>query len=319
MPIILPSNLSEADQKISHVLETAIHAGDLATINQVLDHWPNQPSSGNNSGDYVPALWPFKAALSGAIDTIDTAIASNVLERGLKIELYAVMRALDSLSAGMFQVFIDHGWDINMPLGETMPPCLAYVIYTFKIAKGLIWRCSLKLIYCLSYVLHDEDLTRWFLEHGASPNAPSSRLFRTPVMFAAATAPLPIVKLLYAYGATHENVLQTAAGSNVEGRLEVLKFVLDKGADINAIQWQHHQDTYHLFERLCLGTALHNAVQLGCKDRVELLLRKGAKDMPTSTGRTTLDIAQEFGTDDILALLTDFELNEPYVQNKELE
>lgn len=155
-------------------------------------------------------------------------------------------------------------------------------------------------------MLDNEDLTRWFLEHGASPNAPSSRLYRTPIMFAAGAAPFPIVELLYAYGATHENVLQAAAGSTVEGRLEVLKFVLDRGADINAIQWQHHEDSYHLFEGASLGTALHIAVTLPYQDRVELLLRKGARDIPDSTGQSVLDLAQKFGTEDILALLMEF-------------
>ena len=152
--------------------------------------------------------------------------------------------------------------------------------------------------------MHNENMIRWFLAHGASPNASNSGFFRTPIMYAAAMLSLSIVKLLYAYGVTHESVLQCAAESTREGRLEVLEFVVEKGADINAIKWQHHAFTYDCWGRASLGTALHYAVTGGYKDRVALLLRKGARtDIPNTTGQTALDIARESGQKDILDML----------------
>ncbi|KAI4117143.1 MAG: hypothetical protein LQ338_007602 [Usnochroma carphineum] len=278
MPIF-PSGLSDTDQQCAQILSTAVDGGDLATIRQVLETWPSQPSSGIDSGDYVPELWPFKAVLSGAIEKGNPEIVSDVLDRGLKIELYAVMLALDLQSMEVFQVFIDHGWDINMPLGETTPPCLAYV-------------------------LENEDLTRWFLAHGASPTAPASLLFRTPIMLAAMFAPLSTVKFLCAHATSLDDVLQSAAGSDAEGRLEVMGFLLDEGSDMNAITWKHHAFSYHSFEGAGLGTALHYAIIGGYKDKTELLLKRGARfDVPNSMGQTALEVARVYGRDYIHSLL----------------
>ena len=158
-----------------------------------------------------------------------------------------------------------------------------------------------------SYMLEDENLTRWFLAHGASPNAPASRLFETPIMKACSFARLSIIKLLYTYGASHENVLQSAAESNAEGRLEVMNFLLDEGADINAIKWKHHEFSYRAFEGAYLGTALHSAVWGGFSDKVELLLKRGARvDIPDSMGHTSVDIARSRGRNDIYAMLSKF-------------
>lgn len=124
MPIF-PSELSEPDQECAQTLSTAIGDGNLAAVSHILATWPSQPRAGSDSGDYIADLWPFKAVLSGAVQNGNTHLASYVLDRGLKIELYAVMYALDIKTVDMFQVLLDHGWDINMPLGETSPPCLA--------------------------------------------------------------------------------------------------------------------------------------------------------------------------------------------------
>lgn len=129
MPIF-PFELSIQDRESAQTLSTAIVNGDLATVCQVLMTWPSQPRAGLDSGDYITDLWPFKAVLSGAIERGNTELASYVLGRGLKIELYATMLALDLKSVDMFQVLVDHGWDINMPLSEAQPPCLAYVSFT---------------------------------------------------------------------------------------------------------------------------------------------------------------------------------------------
>lgn len=116
--------------------------------------------------------------------------------------------------------------------------------------------------------------------------------------------PLATVKLLCAHATSLENALQCAAESEAEGRLEIIEFLLDQGADIDAIKWKHHQFSYECWERAWLGTALNHAVLGGFKDRVELLLRRGARiDIKNSLGQTPLDVARDFGHDDICDLL----------------
>ena len=80
--------------------------------------------------------------------------------------------------------------------------------------------------------------------------------------------------------------------------------MLDQGADIDAIKWKHHQFSYECWEIASLGTALNHAVLGGFKDRVELLLRRGARvDIRNSLGKTPLEVAREFGHGDICDLL----------------
>lgn len=155
------------------------------------------------------------------------------------------------------------------------------------------------------YVSNNEPLCRWFLSHGASPNAAASRLARTPVTEAAAGAPLSIVKILYANGASHHDGLQSAAESSVAGRLEVMQFLLDEGADINAAKWKHHPESYANFGALELGTALHYAAKNGFADRVEMLLKRGARfDVLDSTGKTALDLARGYGQEETTRILS---------------
>ncbi len=131
MVAIVPPNLNATEQETAQILMTALDSGDFATINQILDRWPSQPEAGHSSGDYEPSLWPFKLVLSGAIEKDNIQLVSFVLDSGLKVELYAVMRALDIESIGIFEAFINHGWDINEPLGETQPPSLSYACLPF--------------------------------------------------------------------------------------------------------------------------------------------------------------------------------------------
>jgi hypothetical protein len=151
----------------------------------------------------------------------------------------------------------------------------------------------------------NEPLVHWFLSHGASPNASAPQNARTPVSSACANAPLHIVKLFYAHGASHLDALQCAANSPTEGRLEVLKFLLDDGADVNAVKWAHNEDEYQTWALFGLGTALHYAAEGGYVDRVVLLLSRGADiDALNSNGRTPLEVAREHSQADIAAMLT---------------
>jgi len=115
------------------------------------------------------------------------------------------------------------------------------------------------------------------------------------------------VKLLYANGASCRDILQTAAESSAEGRLEIMKFVLDQRADINAVKWRHDPRSYEDYELLALGTALHYAVRHGYADRVEMLLKRGARpDVVDSTGYTALDYARMSGYEDMARMLSNW-------------
>jgi len=97
-------------------------------------------------------------------------------------------------------------------------------------------------------------------------------------------------------------VLQSAAESPAEGRLQVMEFLLDGGADIDAVKWKHHEESYTSFEASELGIALHCAAKSGYAYRVELLLRRGAKaDVLDSMGKTALNLP--YGRDNTATLL----------------
>lgn len=150
----------------------------------------------------------------------------------------------------------------------------------------------------------DEPLTHWFLAHGASPTAPASGLYMTPLMQACAISPLHIVKLLHAHSTSMHNALQCAAEANTENRLEVMAFLLDNGAEIDAVKWKHHPFSYQSFEWAFLGSALHYAVTRGFEDRVKLLLSRGANiNVLNSVGQDVKEVAKESGKLEILELL----------------
>ena len=124
-------------------------------------------------------------------------------------------------------------------------------------------------------------------------------------MSAGAHAPLPVVQLLYAHGASHLDVLQSAAESPTEGRLQVMEFLLDEEVDLDAVKWKRDEQSYRSFEALELGTVLHYAAQTGYADRMELLLGRGLEaGVLNSTGQTALDLARAEGRDNTAILLS---------------
>ena len=112
--------------------------------------------------------------------------------------------------------------------------------------------------------------------------------------------------MFYDHGASLRNVLHYAAESKRPDRLPVMLYLLDRGADLNAIKWQHDAQAYNLWSRFGLGTPLHHAVMSGYIDRVRLLLDHGADTtMMDSNGDTALQLAQEKGRADIVSLLAE--------------
>jgi hypothetical protein len=146
-----------------------------------------------------------------------------------------------------------------------------------------------------SDVLDNPELLTWFLAHDASPNA-ASQIGRTPFMAAVAHAPLETVQLLRAHGADAGNTLPSAARSKTPGRLEVVCLLLDTGAPIDAVEYEHNALGFS--SDFNLGPAVDLAVCYNSDEMLELLLERGARMeiVDYFEGRSVLQLATDFGS-----------------------
>ncbi|KAI1419086.1 hypothetical protein F5Y12DRAFT_789362 [Xylaria sp. FL1777] len=214
------------------------------------------------------------------------AFVAHLLDHGVRMCRLAGWEAIShKCSTAMWDVFVEHGrFDINAPFESVSPPPLAFV-------------------------LHDEVLLRWFLAHGADPNAESAWGL-TPFLKAVGHAPLSIVKLLHQAGGSPTMavafVCQTSppipppANPSIppqDERLQVLRYVLDLGADPNIPKWVHNGKGAS--SDFAWASPLNAAISGRRVDLAEELLRRGARtDIPTfniaSRGETALELAARY-------------------------
>lgn len=117
------------DYEPSHPLILALleacEAHDLSAVKALVDSWRQNQSPPGPPEYPIGALEP---AFYHAIRRDDASIASYFLNAGISFCRLAVLEALESeCTIPMFQTFLDHGWDINAPMGEKPPGPLAYV------------------------------------------------------------------------------------------------------------------------------------------------------------------------------------------------
>ena len=154
---------------------------------------------------------------------------------------------------------------------------------------------------------------KWLLSHGASASAvsPWGPCGMVPIERAAQYAPLSMLKLLLKHGGRVQStdaVVKAAIGDaeGEPGRLEVVEFLAELGAPINAfdLQFCRGEQAYSLILMLGRLTALHHAAKAGKRDMVALLLKLGADKSSTTLARkTALDLAVENGHEDIVLML----------------
>lgn len=162
-------------------------------------------------------------------------------------------------------------------------------------------------------VLDDEQLVKWFFEHGAQLDPPPG-LFNSSAAYACKTASssciniaasvssVAVVDILFEHGATKGNglALHMAAGRGADDeRIPMMAHLIELGYDVNAddkVRKNH-----------AIGTPLQYAVMAGSLAKVEFLLQKGA-DPHKPVGRcgSPFIMAERMEMDQIVGLMKQF-------------
>ena len=154
----------------------------------------------------------------------------------------------------------------------------------------------------------NEALVRWFLAHGADPNAPAGIWDVTPLSCAVAVAPLSTVQLLFDHGGStaHGQLVNFATDRTDSDCVPILQYLVDRGAPINDTLWENRPELSN-WANVGATTPLHNAAAAGNIDSVRFLLEHGADRMKRSLNfrRLPLDSAMALKHMDIVKLLSD--------------
>lgn len=116
------------------------------------------------------------------------------------------------------------------------------------------------------------DWVRFCLENGADPQLHRVNGYKTTVAAAAERASTGVINLLLQYGCPLKSSGALVFAAE-KGRLDVVKDLIAKGADVNEpgpVFEGHERETVEM------GTALYRAVANGYKTIVEILLENGA-------------------------------------------
>ena len=145
------------------------------------------------------------------------------------------------------------------------------------------------------------SLVRFLLSHGADPNANLRGQRHTALECAAYSASIPVLELLIDAGAQirTRSALSIAAG---EGRVDAVRYLLDRGADIDEIP--ENEEIYENERKEGIQNALCSAAGAGRVDVVQLLLERGASTkIQDSLRRGPLDLAEMGGHTDCVNVL----------------
>ena len=203
-------------------------------------------------------------------------IVALLLSKGAQFDRETVWAALASKPIPVFQALLDAGWDIEWTLGHSGTALTRAVIHD------------------------DVALVDFLLKNRADP---SEGVARSAIVTAVIHSSTSVVGCLLAHGV---QIIQSGAleWAAYFGKLEMIGYLLDHGADINeisndALNWyapSRQEDGQ--------GTALHIAAREGQKEAVELLLESGADPTLKDTKeKTAFQIACENGHGEIAQLL----------------
>ena len=147
-----------------------------------------------------------------------------------------------------------------------------------------------------SLATNNVDRVKWCISHGADPNLRGSGRGNTatPLATAAYHGDIPVLEALLSGGADLiPEALVGAMHPRARGGIPVMKFLINRGVDVNAFR-KKEGDTH-----------LHWAVRIRDTQKVKLLLESGADGTVKDVlGLTPAEAAKEIGRMDIYEVLS---------------
>lgn len=156
--------------------------------------------------------------------------------------------------------------------------------------------------------MHDTELVRWFVAHGANPNVAAPN-WPSPMVVAASRASQEVLEILVQYGGRvyPGNAFPAAAKTSLPDRTHILTYLLEQGAPIDMMEYEFDMKTFRMYSPMEFGTALHYASKRGNEQLVRFLLERGAEtSIKDSVGKTALQYAQERNHSTVITLFEEF-------------
>ncbi|KAL9594939.1 MAG: hypothetical protein Q9219_006745 [cf. Caloplaca sp. 3 TL-2023] len=228
------------------------------------------------------------AGLCEVISQDNAEIAHFLLLNVMSMDVVHFAMATEYHAYSILQVFMDFKWDINTYVSRMQPPAL-------------------------SLAVTDTKLMMWFLSHGANPDA-TCGIDVTPLSIAVRHASFDNIRVLFDHGGSikHGQLLHFAVNRDLPDRLDVLEYLLNKGARINDVMFENSPSSYEQERLSGLGTPLNSAAKIGRLDVVDFLLSRGADPLiKDSYGKLPIDKAKYYGWSDVIDRLRPLSTSEP--------
>ncbi|KAL9602760.1 MAG: hypothetical protein Q9219_001603 [cf. Caloplaca sp. 3 TL-2023] len=256
-------------------LEVACAAGNLDQIRMLLENMEKATDQEAKKSKRAKPITAMRAAIAHD----QSSVVSLLLNEGFLFDYQCVKIAMEHENVEILQEFFNKQRRLNRPLFHTMRMPL-------------------------SHALKSECLTHWFLDCGADPNA-SVPGWPSPMNSAAMRSSLPTIKLLREYGGCiNHGVIQSAAKTTDESRVEISEYLLQEGANIDELEYEWDQAIFRTHWARAFGTALHHAAKRGNREMVKFLLEHGARqDIKDSKKMTAMQCAEENGHAEIVNML----------------
>jgi ankyrin repeat protein len=264
-----PDQLEDLNEALSQCLEVSTETGDLHTVEFLLSRW--KVLTGSDTPDDDLLFSGLVAAAQNGHHEVVSCLLSHGAPLKPSIPGHVAANAPKEVDLReVFRVLIEQGgWDINDVSNKQRP--------------------------ALHYVVDRSDLLPAFLEWGADPNAVGHDGL-TPLDAAAGRGPTLAFDQLLAAGATLADAypLHQAVATSSAHAMEMMHHLLALGVDVNARLFENHPERAGLRQAdEDFGTPLHCAARSGAKNRVMLLLEKGADaSKRSSKGKSPLYWAQ---------------------------